>query len=115
MVDNAIKYTVKGGVIINIKYQISNIKNGENDKVVIVVRDTGIGIPPEKIKTLFDATFERGEEAKRLSAIGSGIGLYLSVQIIKSHNGKIWAESPARAGGEGEDKGSTFYIELPVG
>ncbi|MBI2050170.1 MAG: HAMP domain-containing histidine kinase [Candidatus Staskawiczbacteria bacterium] len=100
VVDNAIKYTIKGGVAISIKYQASSIK--------VEVKDTGIGIPPEKIKTIFETTFERGEEAKRLSIIGTGVGLYLATKIIESHKGKIWAES------EGEGKGSTFYIELPL-
>lgn len=108
VVDNAIKYTLKGGVTINIKNQIANIKNGENNKVVIEVKDTGIGISPENLKTLFDGMFERYEQAKKVSAMGSGIGLYLATQIIMAHNGKIWAES------EGEGKGSTFYIELPI-
>ena len=57
---------------------------------------------------LFDSTFERTDEAKKTFVSGRGIGLYLSNQIIKAHNGKIWAES------EGEGKGSTFNIELPV-
>lgn len=101
IIDNAIKYTMKGGVTISIKYQVSSIK--------IEVRDTGIGVPKDKIESIFETQFERTEQAKRTAEIGKGIGLYLSAQIIKSHNGKIWAES------EGEDKGSTFYIELPLG
>src|SRR3989344_5838615 len=104
VVDNAIKYTVKGGV--DIKFQTKEENN--NNFVRIIVSDTGIGIPKDKIETLFDTTFERGEEAKRVATVGSGIGLYLSIQIIRSHNGKIWAES------DGEGKGSTFYIELPT-
>jgi len=106
--DNAVKYTEKGGVTIKIKNQISNVKNGENDKVIIGVKDTGIGIPKEKINNIFNQIFERTEEAKRVSSVGSGVGLYLSGQIIKSHNGKVWVES------EGEGKGSTFYIELLI-
>ncbi len=105
--DNAIKYTLKGGVII--KMQNANIKNqnDESDSILIIVKDTGIGISQEKIQNLFNKPFERGEQAKTF-AIGSGIGLYLSSAIIKSHNGKIWAES------KGENQGTTFYIELPI-
>lgn len=111
VVDNCIKYTPNGGVTISVKYQKSNIENGSTakDKILIMVQDTGIGIPKEKIATLFDTAFERGEKAKKTFATGRGIGLYLSSQIIKAHDGKIWAES------EGEGKGSTFFIELPVG
>jgi len=99
IVDNAIKYTRKGGVTINIE---------SDRKLRIVVKDTGMGIAKEGLKTLFQRTFERGKEAKEVFATGRGIGLYITYQIIKAHNGKIWAES------EGEGKGSTFYIELPV-
>ena len=105
---NAVKYTLKGGVTINIKYQKSNIKNGENNKVVIVVKDTGIGIPKEKVQTLFDKLFERGELAQKEFIDGSGVGLFVTKKIIQGHNGNVFAKS------EGEGKGSTFYIELPV-
>ncbi len=99
IIDNAVKYTVTGGVDVKVKGQ---------DNVKIIVTDTGIGIPKEKISNIFDSMFERGEEAKKTSTVGSGIGLYLSGQIIKSHNGKVWAES------NGQGKGSVFYIELPL-
>jgi len=99
IVDNGIKYTQKGGVLVEVK---------NHDTVKIVVADTGIGIPKDKVDKIFSQMFERGEAAQKMAAIGSGVGLYLSGQIIKSHNGKVWAES----GGEG--KGSTFYVELPI-
>lgn len=99
VVDNSVKYTPKGGVTVHVEDQGSTVK--------IVIKDTGIGVPAEKIKTLFDTKFERSEQAIKM-AKGKGIGLYLSSQIIKYHNGKIWVES------EGEGKGSIFYIELPL-
>ena len=99
IVDNAVKYTEKGGVMV--KLQITN------DKLQITVEDTGIGIPPEKIKGLLDEQFERTEDAKRVAS-GSGVGLYLATQIIKMHNGKVWVESEL-------GKGSLFYVELPAG
>ncbi len=98
IVDNAIKYTVTGGVKIMVK---------NHDTVKITVADTGIGIPKAKQETIFSQMFERGEEAKKVAAIGSGVGLYLSGQIIKSHKGKVWVESE-------EGKGSIFHIELPL-
>lgn len=121
IVDNAVKYTEKGGVDIKVHPvksasqseavpsgagQFNGVKN--HDTVKIIISDTGIGIPKEKLANIFNQMFERTEEAKRVSSIGSGIGLYLSGQIIKSHHGKVWVES------EGEGKGSTFYIELPI-
>ena len=56
---------------------------------------------------MLEVQFERTEKAEK-TASGSGVGLFLSVQIIRLHNGKVWVES------EGEGKGSTFNIELPV-
>ncbi len=99
IIDNSIKYTPKGGVHVEVK---------NHDTVKITVSDTGIGIPKEKINTLFDTAFERGDQAKKTFATGRGIGLYLSSQIIKAHNGKIWVQS------EGEGKGSVFHVELPT-
>jgi len=100
VIDNSIKYTPNGGVTINVKT--------ENNKIRIEIKDTGIGIPAEKLKTLFDTAFERGDQAKKTFVAGFGVGLYLSSQIVKAHNGKIWVES------EGEGKGSVFFVELPA-
>lgn len=127
IVDNSVKYTQDGGVTIkiNTKSQITNSKQIQKQPsgvpagpakfkiqnspqlVLIAIQDTGIGIAPDKIKTVFDTIFERTEQAKK-TASGAGIGLYLSTQIIKDHGGRVWAES------EGEGKGSTFYVELPI-
>jgi signal transduction histidine kinase len=98
VIDNAVKYTVKGGVSVAVENNATSIK--------IVVSDTGIGIPKEEMKNLFDSMFSRGEQAKRLDTVGSGVGLYLSAQIVKAHKGRVWVESGS--------EGSTFYIELPV-
>jgi len=97
--DNAVKYTEKGGVAIMLKK--------EEEKVRIEIKDSGIGIPQEKIENIFEGQFERTQLAQK-AASGSGVGLYLSGQIVKLHNGKVWAESA------GEGKGSIFYIELPI-
>jgi len=100
IIDNAVKYTEKGGITIKLKT--------DNKKVIITIQDTGIGMNETELKNIFSRTFQRGEEAKKLFATGKGIGLYLSAKIIEAHHGKIWAESA------GKDKGSTFYIELPL-
>jgi len=105
IVDNAIKFTVKGGVSVAITKNQDTITQNEN--LQIIVKDTGIGIPQDKIKSMFETQFERTALAQK-TATGSGVGLYLSGQIIKLHNGKVWAES------EGEGKGSMFVIELPI-
>jgi len=100
IIDNSIKYTKEGGVTVTLKTK--------GDKLLISIKDTGMGIPKEAIPNLFNQTFRRGEEAQKVFAVGKGIGLFLSGKIIEGHKGKIWAES------DGEGKGSTFNIELPI-
>jgi len=103
VLDNAIKYTPKGSVTISVSQ-----RNELNQQWISTkIKDTGIGISADKIKTLFETQFERSDQAKK-TAEGKGLGLYLAGQIVKYHKGKIWAESL------GEGMGSTFYIELPV-
>jgi len=101
IIDNAVKYTTKGGVSIKVLAK-------DNSKILIQIKDTGIGISKENLKTMFNRVFERGEEAKKTFVTGRGIGLYLANQIVKYHNGAIVVDS------EGEGKGSTFNIELPI-
>ncbi len=100
LLDNAVKYTQKGGVTVDVK---------DGEKVKIVIKDTGIGIAKEELSNIFGRTFERGKEAKRIFTTGRGIGLYITNEIVKAHNGRVWAES------EGLGRGSAFFVELPVG
>lgn len=100
LIDNAVKYTQKGGVRIAI---------ADGDKIDIRIKDTGIGIAKEEIEKLFGRTFERGKEAKKIFTTGRGIGLYITGEIVKAHNGRIWVKS------DGLGMGSTFHVELPVG
>jgi len=101
IIDNAVKYTQKGGVSISIN---SNSK----ETILIAIKDTGAGIPKEYQEGLFNKLFERGEGAMKMFATGRGIGLWITSRIIDGHNGKIWVES------EGVVKGTTFFIELPI-
>ncbi|MCX6759699.1 MAG: ATP-binding protein [Candidatus Nealsonbacteria bacterium] len=101
LVDNAIKYTNRGGVTITSKI--------EDEKLKIAISDTGIGMDKEEIDYFLQGKlFERGEMTKKLYGPGRGMGLNLSIEFIKTHGGKIWAES----GGRG--KGTTFWIGLPI-
>ena len=101
LVDNAIKYTIRGGVII--------ISKTEDKKLKIAVSDTGIGMEKEEIDYFLQGKlFERGREAQKLYGPGRGIGLSIVVEFIKAHDGKIWAES------KGQGKGTTFWVELPI-
>lgn len=99
LIDNAIKYTDKGGVMIEL--------NNENGKLKILVSDTGAGIEKEEIGRLFES-FSRGAAGNKFWANGSGLGLYVAKKFVEINGGRIWAESPGRG------KGSNFYIELPI-
>lgn len=99
LVDNAIKYTEKGGITVSIEKR--------DNAVLTSVKDTGVGIKPEEAEKLF-AKFVRGSGISRLSPDGSGLGLFIARKIVDAHGGKIWAES------KGEGKGSAFRFELPV-
>ena len=92
---NAINYTQEGGrVVITLKT--------EGNDLIFSVSDNGCGIPQEDIPNMFQR-FSQGTSKKR--STGTGLGLYLSRQIIESHGGKIWLESRL-------DKGSEFSFLL---
>jgi len=99
IVDNAIKYTEKGGI--TIKLQVTNAK------LQMSVRDTGAGLSKYELSKIFES-FSRGAAGTTFYAEGVGLGLYVARKFVEMHNGKIWAES------KGKGKGSDFYIELPI-
>ncbi|MBZ9569448.1 ATP-binding protein, partial [Patescibacteria group bacterium] len=78
-----------------------------NSELRIKVSDTGVGMEKGEIDILFEV-MTRGRAGMRLWTEGTGLGLYIARKFVEMHQGKVWAESP------GKDKGSTFYIELPV-
>jgi len=98
-ISNAVKYTNdKGKIVCNIKK--------EGSKVLFSVEDNGVGIPKDEHKKIFQR-FYRASNALALDREGNGLGLYLAKQIAETLGGKIWFESK-------ENKGSTFYLELPM-
>ena len=99
LIDNSVKYTKEGGIFISLKRNAG--------KILLSVRDTGMGITPEDKKNLFTEG-GRGKDSIRVNVDSTGYGLYSVKLIIEAHKGKVWVES------EGEGKGSTFYIELPA-
>jgi len=101
IIDNSIKYTPKGSIIVTIE------KTPDKDKVRIAIKDTGVGIKPTVIPHLFQK-FTRAPDASDTNILGTGLGLYVADQILKAHHGRAWAES------EGTGKGSQFYIELAL-
>ena len=97
LIDNSIKYTKIGKIIVS-------LEDGDK-KIRLSVKDTGIGITPEDKKNLFTEG-GRGKDSVRINVDSTGYGLYSVKLIIEAHKGKVWVESP------GAGKGSTFYIEL---
>ncbi len=100
LIDNAVHYTQKGAITIQM------YKKEENN-ITIAIRDTGIGLTPAEIDKIFNPFF-RGQIAQKIKTDGSGIGLYIARQIVEAHHGKLLAES------NGINQGSTFYIKLPI-
>lgn len=97
LTDNAIKFTHKGGIVIE-SYQ-------RDGSVCVYVKDTGLGIRKESFPRLF-CEFEQLSDPKEGKIGGSGLGLAISRKIVEEHNGRIWAESEFA-------KGTTFTFELP--
>lgn len=118
-IDNALKYTEKGGVTIKAELKEEGVIVDEKGFVVpgqkseygqvvrVTVSDTGIGIPQEEIPYLFKK-FSRGKDVSRLHVGGTGLGLYVGKAIAEAHHGQVWVES------DGAGLGSRFIIEIPV-
>jgi len=121
LVDNAVKYTEKGGVTIALERAESSnhkpiVANDPDEKVTpeiigpvvrIIVSDTGMGIPKDEVQHLF-AKFVRAKSNASKKKSGHGLGLYFCRMMIEDNGGKVWAES------EGEGKGSQFIVEFPI-
>lgn len=97
LVDNAIKYTPEGEIVITL--------SREENRIRVTVEDTGVGISQNELTSIFEQ-FSRAHNASDVSVIGSGLGLYVAKKIVTAHGGMIWAES------DGEGKGSRFIVEL---
>lgn len=102
LVNNSIKFTESGSVTLSCSVKISN-----NEKsLLFTVSDTGIGIPKEKINTIFEI-FEQGEKSMSQIFKGTGLGLSISKKLIELQGGTIWVESEP-------GYGSQFHFTLPL-
>jgi len=101
LIENAIKYNVKNG---EVRVRVNWLK--DKPYVEVSVEDTGVGIPAKDLPHIFSKFF-RGENVRRIETGGSGLGLYISRNIIKRHGGDIWVKSA-------EKRGSTFSFVLPT-
>ena len=104
LVGNALKFTEKGEVIVEVK-----LENEDKDKAVLhfLVRDTGIGVPRKKQKKIFNA-FSQADEATTRHYGGTGLGLSISSKLTSLLGGEIWVESEP-------GEGATFHFTAKFG
>jgi CheY-like chemotaxis protein len=100
LISNAIKATSEGGVV-------SITAGAEGAEAIVRVRDTGIGIPPEMLESIFEP-FQQVETPRTRSRVGLGIGLTIARSIVELHRGRVTATSDASG------KGSEFTVTLPL-
>jgi signal transduction histidine kinase len=100
VLSNAIKFTKRdsGGDI-----YLTTEKDNNNNSLIVTVKDTGSGIDPEIMPRLFTKFATKSDR-------GTGLGLFLSKNIVEAHGGKIWAENNNRSYGNG----ATFTFVLPM-
>lgn len=95
LINNSIKYTDEGDILVSIK------RDSNNDTMALVqIKDTGLGIQ-ENVKQKLFSKFTKGTK------VGTGLGLFICKNIVESHGGKIWAENNT-------DKGATFSFTVPT-
>lgn len=101
LLDNACKFTQADGTI------AIAVKTNGAKTLEVTVSDTGRGIEPGSLETVFDRFYQE-EGALRRSAGGTGLGLAICRQVVKNWGGEIWAESP------GKEQGSIFHFTIPL-
>jgi PAS domain S-box-containing protein len=98
LLDNSLKYTPAEGCV-----QVAVEEQGTN--LVVMVRDSGIGIPAEHLERIFDR-FYRVPRPPGTAVEGTGLGLSICKAVVEDHGGRIWAESAP-------GKGTTFFVSIP--
>jgi len=98
LLDNAIKFTASGSVVLRAEAQ--------GDQLHFSVKDTGIGIAPERLEAIFDP-FTQADASMTRRFGGTGLGTTISKQLVELMGGKIWAESTV-------GEGATFHVLLPL-
>jgi signal transduction histidine kinase len=95
LLSNSLKFTEEGAITIETRRQDSD--------VIVTVKDTGTGIASELIPKLFSKFSTKSQQ-------GTGLGLYISKNIVEAHGGKIWAENNTYNG----NQGASFHFSLPA-
>ena len=103
LLSNAVKFTERGEVVVH----VDAVRTGSGSyRLEFAVRDTGIGIPPDRLDTLFDS-FSQVDASTTRRYGGTGLGLAISKRLVELMNGTVRVESE-------EGNGSSFFITLPV-
>ncbi len=98
LIENSIKYTKEGTITVSLS---------DGGKILLSVKDTGLGITEEDKHNLFTEG-GRGKDSIKVNVDSTGYGLFTVKMVVEAHKGKVWGES------EGPNKGSQFYVELPI-
>ncbi len=98
LLGNALKFTHRGKIVISAQVQ--------QDELLVSIKDTGIGIPGDKLESVFTEYEQGGEDISHRYG-GTGLGLTVTKQLIELHGGRIWAESVY-------GKSSWFFFTLPI-
>jgi signal transduction histidine kinase len=93
LIDNSLKFTKEGLIFSSLEKS--------NSHIIVTIKDTGTGIDPELLSRLFSKFISK-------SFSGTGLGLFISKNIVKAHGGRIWAQNNP------EGKGATFSFSLPI-
>lgn len=99
-VDNAIKYTEAGTITI--------VLAKDTDKIIVRIKDTGIGLSAEDKEKVFSKFFRSKDVLAAVGRSGTGLGLYIAAKFVAGHKGEIWCDSP------GKDLGSEFGFSVPL-
>jgi len=103
LVDNAIKFTAQGEVVVLVSL---DSRTGDEARVHFAVRDTGIGVPEDKLESIFEA-FSQADSSTSRRYGGTGLGLAISAELVSLLEGRLKVESQVGSG-------STFYFCLPL-
>jgi CheY-like chemotaxis protein len=108
LIGNAVKFTPQGSVQVTVAAPSHIAAPGDSPErtVRFEIRDTGIGVAPEKLNSIFDAfTQADGSHTRRFG--GTGLGLTITRRLVNLMNGRLWVESQT-------GRGSCFYLDLPL-